>query len=394
MRIATLMGASTPGNSILEALIKYRVGVFGQQPNNTLGDVYVTTVVDMVQTVTNTGAVVDSDNTTTSDVGGIAAAEQGLLFEFLNYVTPGLELLAAAVGVIVITYKIISAWISKDAIDPKMFIRPILTIIGIRYYEDLLSLLVHYPVIFIQDIMLDSVVIEQSTYTNVTTDITGGLTTTETFTKSYSGGAAKFLTVVNNMETVFSDIEQNNMSDTFATSYTIIYALAVIDAFLSFCAKCCIGYMLLKQLAQNAIMFCMGFLALILSVVPGNETVLKKWLYSYVMILLWVPCLIVMCKVMVGIDVVNGAQTQSMVAGMFLIPIKALLIFCIFKVSDFATAMVDAGVAIKPIETSGVGKQIRERIKTMAKMMTGNIGGAMMDIMKKAMGIGKKGGKK
>ena len=282
------------------------------------------------------------------------SSSDGVLDVYLDGVLLYYAMLATVVACINITSKIIKTWLTTEKLDPIIVIRPTLLVICILFYRELLFITLLTPSQLLDNVFLDGLTQFESSYGTAMSKLTY-------YHTGYNGDGILELLMV------------------------IIFAL--IHLLIVLIAMCAFAYVLFKQAVQKAIFFCIGPLALVLSIVPGNDKVLVKWYQGFLAVLLWRPLTDIIRACIIAMPVVTVRLSNGY--AVFSIAIKAVLVFTIFKVPEYCEILVDNAPGIKVASETGLGSDVRKFLMDKSGKAMENAGKAMKNRMGKGKGKGK-----
>jgi len=234
--------------------------------------------------------------------------------------------IAGAIMLIFVTHKIVVSFLKpNEPINPGTLVRPILIIVAIGLYTNIMAILVNPkndPNIDDPISILDQAIAfgaqeagvpgyQEDAYETLThTQLSGG-----------PGGGG------------ISDV--------------LIYpALELIHLIIYFIAIVCVAYILFKQLVMKSFYYIIGIFVLPFSLIPGNEKSLNKWFFGYISVLLWAPLLNIMMFLIHAVDY-SGTDFENPI---FSFAFQIMMIFLILNVPKYANIIVggegsEAGVA-------------------------------------------------
>ncbi len=254
-------------------------------------------------------------------MGNSSTGAFGILDIYIDATKFNTAALAGVIAMIVITSKIIKSWLGEERLDVTSLVRPLVIILCILFYQNMVDIALRFPVGIVQAIVDAGRQDTESTFNNVM--------------NHRDGGATSLLVVA----TWFFEI------------------LSMLLSFIAYCIAC---YIQFKQVIQSTIYYCLGPLALAFSLIPSNEAVLNKWYQGYLGVLLWTPITGIIRTI---ICAVGAVQTNLGGADLlFTFAIQIVLVFAILKVSEYSAILVAQPGPSKATEEFGLGRDFRQNL--------------------------------
>jgi hypothetical protein len=243
------------------------------------------------------------------------------LSAYVSYIIQYSYILAAILMVLLVGSKI-AAYFGNPTkeIDPYILIKPILVLAALSLYQPLVDFLLFKPTDIIIEIAEDAAI--HATNSN----------SQESFNKIF-WDTTMILPQGNEEGDSASIWEIVGYSVFFEILHFLIFLLSAGVA----------AYIMVRQLLLKVFYFVLGVLVLPLSLIPGNEEILKKWFFGFLAILLWIPLLRIIQTIMILIhqvgveEYVSGGGLQQVLIGVIL---KIVMIFFILSVPKYANILV------------------------------------------------------
>ncbi len=230
---------------------------------------------------------------------------------FINSSLPTARILAAAIMLIFIGYKVMRYMSNpEDKINPETLVRPILTLMAMVLYIELVKLLLFDPVELVTDIIQYSV--QQVTKKDI-------IQLNDIFHEK--------ITHVQN-----TGADGNGVYDILQVNPF----LEVIHIIIFFISSVVGGYILFKQLILKYIYYVLGVFILPFSLIVGNQKIVSKWFFSFLSVLLWTPVLSII-KVIIVLIPLDTTEFSNILLS---IAFQVLMITMVLKVPQFANLLV------------------------------------------------------
>lgn len=232
-----------------------------------------------------------------------------LLFEPISKLTVFLVIIWVCIQVL--TY---FANPNKD-MDPYILVRPILIMAAIFFYKDLVYMLLQQPTDFLTEI------IEEGGREIVEVD------TTQNFDRYFMA----HLVATDFIKEGVSHIISGNPIIEFLH---IILSLALLAA--SF-------YIMIRQVLSIALYHIIGIIALPLSLIPGNQEILKKWFFGFLSVLLWMPILRILQTIILTINAQEYEGENRFIPtddGLVWLALQVGMLFFILATPKYANMLV------------------------------------------------------
>lgn len=241
------------------------------------------------------------------------------IFGYVDYIIKYMLAFAGALMLILVGTKVIKYFANpSETLDPYVLVRPILVLAALTLYTPLVKTLLIEPVNIITAITEDA-----GLY------VTGSASVSE-FENTYVKG------ITNIQDT--STNPDGSKGDGIYDILQISPAMEFIHMMIYFIATIIAGYIMLRQLVYKAIYLILGALVLPLSLVPGNDGIVKKWFLSFFSILMWIPILKIIQTIIIMIHLsISGGEWKQVLMS---VALQVVMIFAVLKVPSYADILV------------------------------------------------------
>lgn len=243
------------------------------------------------------------------------------LFKYIEQTVEYSYAIASIFMAILIGSKVITYFVNPAGnFDAYILVRPILILVALVSYDELVDFLLIEPVNLITG------AVEQGALT-----VTGAFDT-DKFQEYYQDT----MTTVQDTSVNEDGSEGDGVFDFLQlNSY-----LELMHLIIFFAARVVGGYILLRQLVYKGIYLVLGIFVLPFSLIPGNGGVVKKWFFGFLAVLLWLPVL----KILQTIIILIGQAVGNGFADVLLsIALQILMVMAVLNVPKYANFMVSEG---------------------------------------------------
>jgi hypothetical protein len=239
---------------------------------------------------------------------------------YVSYLVQYSYILAAILMIIFVGTKIAAYFANPTKeIDPYILVKPILILMILALYQPLINLLLFKPTDIIIDITEDAAI-------HVT-----DANNKEEFSTLFYNAITNVPQSGNEEDPDFSFYDILAFSYVFEILHFLIYIIAATVT----------AYITVRQFLLKAFYFVLGVLVLPLSLIPGNDEILKKWFFGFLSVLLWIPVLRVVQTIMIILHTVDtNSDGGSIVEVMFPVVLQIVMIFFILSVPKYANLLV------------------------------------------------------
>ncbi len=253
----------------------------------------------------------------------------GTLINVINNLETTSFALAVAISIIYVGYKVMLYFSDINSkLDPFVLIRPLLVYAAINLYSDLVDLLILRPMGFVDEMIIDAM---------------SPLGTPGVIDTAYDVGMQFVFPGLPGIPGVYDIVAINPLLEVL---HLIIYFAASAVGF----------YILLRQVVIASIYYVIGLLALPLSLVVGNQSVVGSWFFGFISIMLWEPIL----RIMKGIVVALQVPSVNFTSGIISIALQIVLILTILQIPNYANSLVSTGSELG----KGIGDSVSKSIRT------------------------------
>lgn len=252
--------------------------------------------------------------------------ESGVI-AFTNYIIQYSYILASILMVILVGTKIATYFANPiKEIDPYILTRPILILMALSLYQPLVKYLLTTPVDLITDIVEGAAV--HATNTSDTNEF--NTIYTRQLTSNFTSAFTEF----------DSEKPMSGLSEILSFS-TIFEVLHILIYFVSLGVA---GYILVRQVLLKILYYILGVLVLPLSLIPGNDEILKKWFFGFLSVLLWVPILRIAQTILFFMNEIASERVklfdEDLLQSLFSVILQIVMIFFILAVPKYANMLV------------------------------------------------------
>lgn len=264
----------------------------------------------------------------------IAKFEQSVatgISAIVSNMVPKLLLFAGVLTIIYIAYKVIKSWMGdNERLDAMTLVRPCLVLASLALYQPLVKITLTTPVEILTDIV-----------------ISGASVKISALNASSAGPASRRLINEASRKVLMHQQESGGPDGGGVKDVLQVHpVLEFINLVVYFLAYLVGGYIMFRQLVVKTIYFVLGPFALALSLAISNEKVVANWFQSYLSVLLWEPVLFLIQLILIMIPVFETENYFNDLDFVFSIAFQAVMIFVVFRVPQYANALVAQGSAM------------------------------------------------
>ena len=280
--------------------------------------------------------------------------EQNYLDYILDYLALFMSILIMAVIIMDICTKFVKLVDDEEQRFIDVLPRPIIVLLSLLFYKQLVTMLIVTPADFFYEITKVGVeAVERNSYGEHVRDVVQEML-------SWSG---------------------SNQNSDFAENKEQGY-VGLIATIVQFFALCCGAFVVFRSIVAANVMYMMGPFILVLSLIPGNQVVIKKFWMGYLGILLW-PSLVMIVFAVITIlpyyynktfTTGNGTSPGEFLSYVWGLVLQIIGIYSIFAVVDYSRSLV---YIASSAAGNGLGEGYQRLTQGAAKYLSHSTGRAI-----------------